>query len=86
MQRLISIWVVIDTSRSDDAIRQPQNAILAFWWRRRADDVKMMSILFQQWRHILIQQIKPPNKSFNLNREILSKFWLKSLKIGSTLL
>ena len=34
---------------------------------------------FQQLRHILIQQIKLPNKSFNLNREILSKLWLKSL-------
>ena len=45
-----------------------------------------MSVLFQQLHHIIIQQIKPPNKSFNLNREILSKLWLKSLKIGSTLL
>ena len=49
-------------------------------------DVKMTSMTFQQLRYIIIQQIKPPNKSFNLNREILSKLWLKSLKIGSTLL
>ena len=39
---------------------------------------------FQQLRHIKIQQIQPPSQSFNLNREILSKLLLKSLKIGST--
>ena len=37
----------------------------------------MTSMLFQQLRHIIIQQIKPPNKSFNLNKEILSKLRLK---------
>ena len=37
-------------------------------------------------RHIVLQQIKPPNNSFNLNRETLSELWLKSLKIDSTLL
>ena len=40
----------------------------------------------QQLRHILIQQIKQRNKIFNLSREILSKLWLKNLKIGSNLL
>ena len=33
----------------------------------------MTSISFQQLRHIIIQQIKATNKSFNLNREVLSK-------------
>ena len=38
---------------------------------------------FQQLRHIKIQQIQPPSQIINLNRENLSKLWLKSLKIGS---
>ena len=46
----------------------------------------MTLMLFQQLRHIKIQQIKPPNKSFNLNREVLSKLRVKSLKIGYNLL
>ena len=44
----------------------------------------MTSVSFQQLSYIIIQQIKPPNKSFNLNIEILSKLWLRSLKIGPT--
>ena len=53
-------------------------------WRHYG--VKMTSVLFQQLHNIIIQQITSPNKSLNLNREILSKLWLKSLKIVSTLL
>ena len=30
MQKLMSVWVVIDTFKSDDVIRKPENAILAF--------------------------------------------------------
>ena len=29
IQRLMSIWVIIDTFKSDDVIRRPENAILA---------------------------------------------------------
>ena len=80
----MSIWVIIDTFRTDDVIRKPENAILAFLLHHYY--VKIMSMLFQQLCHIIIQHISRLNKSFNLNREILSKLWLKSLKIGSTLL
>ena len=85
LQKLISIWVIIETFKIDDVFRKPNNAVLAFRWCHMAYDVIVMSMSFQQVCHI-IQQIKPPNKSFNLNREILCKLWLKSLKIGSTLL
>ena len=44
-------------------------------WRQ--NDVNV----FQQLCHIITQQINPPSKKVNLNREILSKLWLKSLKI-----
>ena len=50
---------------------------------RRHYDVKMRSMSFQQLRYIIMQQIKPQNKSFNLNGEILSKF---GMKFSSTLL
>ena len=33
MQKLMSIWVIIDTFKSDDVVRKPKNAILAFWRR-----------------------------------------------------
>ena len=82
----MSIWVIINTFKSDDVIRKPENAILVFWWCHTTYDVFMMSVSFQQLRHITIQQIKPPNKSFNLNREIFCTLWLKSIKIVSTLL
>ena len=29
--KFMSIWVIIDTFKSDDAIRKLKNAILAFW-------------------------------------------------------
>ena len=32
----------------------------------------------QKLHHIIFQQIKPPNKRFNLNTEIMSNLWLKS--------
>ena len=70
----MSIWIIINTSEIDDVIRKSENAILAFWWRHTDYDVIMTSVSFQQLRHIIIQQIKPPNKSFNLNRETLSKY------------
>ena len=63
------IWVIIDTFKSDDVIRKPEDAILAFWdviQLRRHYDVKMTPMLFQQLRHITIQQINHPNKTFNL--------------------
>ena len=34
-------------------------------------DIKETSMSFQQLHHVITQQFKPPNKSFNLNREIL---------------
>ena len=70
----MSIWVIIDTFKSNDVIRL-----------RRHYNVKITLMSSQQLRHVIIQQIKAPNKSFNLSREILSKLQLKSLKIGSTL-
>ena len=69
----MSPWVIIDTFKNDDIIRKHEIAILAFWLCHTVYDVKMTSLLFQQLRHIIIQQVKSPNKSFNLNREILSK-------------
>ena len=50
----MSIWVIIDTFKSDDVIRKPENAILAFWWCRAVDGVKMTSMSFRQLRHIII--------------------------------
>ena len=56
----MSIWVTIDTFKSDDVIRKPKNAILAYWRChavydviKRQNDVKS----FQQLHHIIIQQI-----------------------------
>ena len=31
IQELMSIWVIIDTYKSDDLFRKTENAILAFW-------------------------------------------------------
>ena len=42
----MSIWVIIDTFKSDDIIRMPENAILMFWWCHMAYDVIMKS----KWR------------------------------------
>ena len=28
----MSIWVIIDTFKSNDIIRKPKTTILAFWW------------------------------------------------------
>ena len=53
----MSIWVIIDTFKSDDAIRKLKNAILAFWWCHATYDVNMTWISFQQLRHIIVQQI-----------------------------
>ena len=33
----MSIWVIIDTFKSDDVIRKTKNTILAFWWRPTAE-------------------------------------------------
>ena len=39
----MSIWVIIDTFKSDDVIRKPENAILAVWGCHMAYDVIMVS-------------------------------------------
>ena len=31
MQKLVSIWIIIDTFKNGDIIRNAKNAILAFW-------------------------------------------------------
>ena len=31
IQKLMSIWAIIDTFKSDDVIRKSKNPILAFW-------------------------------------------------------
>ena len=39
----MSIWIIIDTFKSDDVIRKPENAILAFWQYHTAYEVIMTS-------------------------------------------
>ena len=39
----MSIWIITDTFKSGDIIREPENAILAIWWCHTTYDVIMTS-------------------------------------------
>ena len=84
---LLSQCPFSNTFKSGDIIKKPEHAILVLWWYQTAYDVTITSKWHQyNSNSYVILQVKPLNKSFNLNREILSKLWLKSQKTGSILL
>ena len=59
----MSICVIIDTFKSDHAIRKPENAIFLFRWCHTAYDV----IMALQWRRVISAVIS----HYNPNKEIL---------------
>ena len=59
----MSICVIIDTFKSDDVIRKPENAILLFRWCYTAYDV----IMALRWRRVISAVIS----HYNPNKEIL---------------